>query len=60
MPQPQTILPTAPLIKGPECPQCGHEMRLASIEPHERFHNLDYRNFACDCGKTTSDVVARL
>jgi hypothetical protein len=34
-------------------------MRFVSLEPHERFINLDTRNFACDCGATTSDAVMR-
>jgi len=34
-------------------------MRFTSLEPHERYTNLDKRNFACDCGFTTSDIVAR-
>jgi hypothetical protein len=35
-------------------------MRFTSLEPHERFTNIDTRNFVCDCGATTSDVVARM
>jgi hypothetical protein len=34
-------------------------LRLITIEPHERYTNLDIRNFACDCGFTKSDAVAR-
>jgi hypothetical protein len=34
-------------------------MRLTSVEPHGRFQNLDVRNFACECGETNSDVIAR-
>ena len=34
-------------------------MRLVSLEPHERFLNLDIQNFVCDCGETMSAVVAR-
>jgi hypothetical protein len=34
-------------------------MKLTSVEPHDRFRNLDVRNFACGCGKTVSDLVAR-
>jgi hypothetical protein len=56
-PPPQS--PGAPLIKSPHCPACGDRMRFTSLEPHERYTNLDVRNFACDCGSTTSDIVAR-
>lgn len=48
-----------PPIKAPVCPTCGAPMRLTSIEPHGRFQNLDVRNFACECGETESDVIAR-
>jgi hypothetical protein len=34
-------------------------LRLTTIEPHERYTNLDVRNFACECGFTTSDTVMR-
>jgi hypothetical protein len=35
-------------------------LRVISIEPHDKYRNLDVRNFACDCGLTTSDVFARI
>ena len=41
------------------CVTCGQGMNLVSIEPHARFHNLDIRNFVCECGATASAVVAR-
>ncbi len=41
------------------CPKCGQPMRLTSVEPHDRFTNLDVRHFACDCGGTVSDIVQR-
>jgi hypothetical protein len=34
-------------------------MRLTSIEPHDRFANLDNRRFACDCGATARYVILR-
>ena len=49
-----------PPIQWPACPACGEMLRRTTIEPHERYTNLDVRNFACDCGLTTSDVIARL
>ena len=52
--------PGSPPIKSPRCPACGDTMRFTSLEPHERFTNIDIRNFVCDCGATTSDAVARL
>jgi hypothetical protein len=48
-----------PPIQWPACPACGEMLRLITIEPHERYTNLDVRNFACDCGFTKSDAVAR-
>jgi hypothetical protein len=51
--------PGLPPIKSPLCPACGEQMRLTSLEPHERYINLDARNFVCACGATTSDLVAR-
>jgi hypothetical protein len=35
-------------------------LRITTIEPHDRYQNLDVRNFAGDCGFTTSDVMTRL
>jgi hypothetical protein len=42
------------------CVQFGRAMRLVSIEPHQRFHNLDIQNFVCTCGATMSAVIARI
>jgi hypothetical protein len=35
-------------------------MRPNGKGPHERFHTLDYQNFACDCGATARDAIPRL
>lgn len=53
--------PVPPPRRGTElrCVKCGRAMHLVSIEQHQRFHNLDIQNFVCDCGVTTSAVVAR-
>ena len=48
-----------PPTLSPSCPACGCELRVVSIEPHHKYRNLDVRNFACDCGLTTSDLFAR-
>jgi uncharacterized protein YlaI len=33
-------------------------MRLAGVEPHPRFHNLEIRVFVCeDCDRISSDVI---
>ena len=48
-----------PSVVPPTCEQCGNQMRLASVEPHYRYTDLDSRNFVCSCGATTSDSVAR-
>jgi hypothetical protein len=45
--------------KPMSCPKCGQPMRLASVEPHRQFTNLDVREFVCDCGGTISDIVQR-
>ena len=45
--------------KQKPCPKCGQPMRLASVEPHHQFTNLDIRHFVCDCGGTFSDIVQR-
>jgi hypothetical protein len=34
-------------------------MRFVCIVPPQRFSNLDEKRFACDCGETFIDVVAR-
>jgi len=47
------------LLQPPDCPQCATLMRFVCIVPHHRFSNLDERRFACDCGETFIDVVAR-
>lgn len=47
-------------VKQQVCPECGRPMRLVSIEPHDRFTNLDVRNFVCECGATTADIVQRV
>jgi hypothetical protein len=51
--------PLRPPLRPPDCPQCGTLMRLVCIVPHHRFSNLNERRFACDCGETFIDVVAR-
>jgi hypothetical protein len=48
------------MIVSPACDVCGAGMRLVSIEPHERYTNLDSREFVCDCGANISDTVARI
>jgi hypothetical protein len=47
-------------INPPRCPRCDVEMRFVDFGPHERFLNLDYHNFACGCGSTARDIVARM
>jgi hypothetical protein len=42
------------------CTACGLPMRLTSVEPHQKYTNLDVREFACDCGETAGDIVERL
>jgi hypothetical protein len=49
-----------PPFRPPTCLHCAKDMRLVSVVAHQRFVNLDVRNFACACGETASDVVARL
>lgn len=53
--------PTNPPPSGAptRCPMCGRAMKLTLIDLHPKFKNLDVRNFACDCGETYSDVIAR-
>ena len=51
--------PHQPVLRPPDCPQCAALMRFVCIVPHQRFSNLDERRFACDCGETFIDVVAR-
>jgi hypothetical protein len=34
-------------------------MRLATIEPHVRFHRLDIHRYACDCGRTSEEAMLR-
>jgi hypothetical protein len=48
-----------PVIVPPTCEDCGKQMRLVSIEPHDRYTDLDSRNFICFCGAATSDTVVR-
>lgn len=54
--------PVPPRRPGAElrCVKCGQRMHLVSIEQHERFQNLDTQSFVCECGATTSAVVARI
>jgi hypothetical protein len=33
---------------------------MMSLVAHDRFTNLDVRNFECSCGSTTSDILARI
>jgi hypothetical protein len=47
------------VLRPPDCPQCATLMRFVCVVPHHRFSNLDERRFACDCGETFIDVVAR-
>jgi hypothetical protein len=44
------------MASTPACSSCGQQMRLASMETHERYSTLMNRTFVCDCGATTSDV----
>jgi hypothetical protein len=41
------------------CPNCGARMLLVSIEPHLNYKNLDHRQYICECGETTNNLVAR-
>jgi hypothetical protein len=51
----------SPPATVPPCRDCSHPMRIVSVVPHDRFQNLDVRNFRCEvCGADTSDVVARV
>jgi hypothetical protein len=49
------------MFAAPACASCGQQMRLASIEPHDRFARLDVRQFACGCGcgASASYVILR-
>jgi hypothetical protein len=60
MPQPHDARPPNAIIPTQPCPQCAQPMRLTSIEPHERYTNLDSRTFDCDCGGTLTVAVARI
>jgi hypothetical protein len=51
--------PHEPALRPPDCPRCTTLMRFVCIVPHQRFSNLDEWRFACDCGETFIDVVAR-
>jgi hypothetical protein len=54
-------LPRSPIASNPICLDCAKPMRLVSVVPHDRFKNLDVRNFECEvCRATASDVVARV
>jgi len=35
-------------------------MRLVSIEPHLNYKNLDQRTYACECGESANNLVARI
>lgn len=40
---------------------CGHPMRLASIEPHPRYNNLERYTYDClECGFATESSVSPL
>jgi|GEM_PF-4627474 len=58
MPQPHSAPPKAPLMVQ-LCSECGRQMRLVSLEPNERYKNLDSLNFACDCGGAACLTVRR-
>ncbi len=60
MPQPLDARPPDPRMPTQACPNCAQPMRLTSIEPHERYKNLDSRTFECDCGGTLTVAVARI
>jgi hypothetical protein len=53
--------PSSPIASVPICLDCSNPMRIVSVVPHDKFKNLDVRNFKCEiCGAKTSDVVARV
>ena len=54
MPQAHDNQPSMPmsLMAAPQCAACGRFMRLALIDPHEHFSNLDDRQLTCTCGAT--------
>jgi hypothetical protein len=60
MPQPHDARPPTAVIRTQPCPHCSQPMRLSSIEPHERYKNLDSRAFDCECGGTITVAVARI
>jgi hypothetical protein len=59
MPQPHSAPAKLPLTVQ-LCPKCAQPMRLVSLEPNERYNNLDSLTFACDCGGTICVTVARV
>jgi hypothetical protein len=34
-------------------------MRLVTVEPHDRYLNIDVQNYSCDCGHKEDFLVAR-
>ena len=46
------------LEKACSCELCGRTMRLEGSEPDARFTNLDNLKFVCECGHTSSRLVA--
>ena len=60
-----------PQVRGPEprpkspinvpiCPTCHAAMRLCTIEADTKYINLDVYFYACHCGESASQYVARV
>ena len=41
------------------CLACGKQMRLVTAQPDMRPTNLMQYNYICDCGESTSNLIAR-
>jgi hypothetical protein len=48
-----------PAVRAPVCETCDTAMKLARVEAHERYTNLDEWTYTCECGARVSQIVAR-
>jgi hypothetical protein len=48
--------PASVPLPTPVCPTCDTPMRLARVEPHPDYVNLDQWTYVCGCGMTSKKL----
>ena len=52
------VPPTARRVAA-SCRTCGKNMQIVHVEPDQRYTNLDFVTYGCDCGEEAGNFIAR-